>query len=216
MKASVTLPRGYSERGEISLQKKAARFWLNLLAVPWFLGCAFFFGSITSLLRPLDFGNALPRETPLGPVGTIAILFMAILSTLCVTIILHELTHGLFFWLFTKSHPRFGFKGWYIYATAPGWYLPRGQSLIVGSAPLIFLSFIGAVLLLLVPQAMVLWILWGLVVNAGGAIGDLYMIARLVFISKVAVVEASDGKMTWYEPTKKLAILEKQQELSGI
>src|SRR6266700_4202149 len=149
-------------------------------------------------------------KTPLGAVGAIAALFATVVITLCVVLILHELTHGLFFWLFTKSRPAFGFKGWYAYAAAPGWYLPRGQSLVVGAAPLILLSLLGEALLLLVP-----WVLWGLIVNAGGAIGDLYMIARLMLAPRGAVVEASRGKMTWYVPAKRFASLEEQQH-SGI
>ncbi len=219
MKASQTLPQGYSEHGRISLKKnKPLLLWLNVLAVPWFLLCALFFGVMTSLLRPLNFailGSAFPLETPLGAVGAIAALFAAVVITLCVVLILHELTHGLFFWLFTKSRPAFGFKGWYAYAAAPGWYLPRGQSLVVGAAPLILLSLLGEALLLLVPWAVVPWVLWGLIVNAGGAIGDLYMIARLMLAPRGAVVEASRGKMTWYVPAKRFASLEEQQH-SGI
>jgi hypothetical protein len=210
MKASQTLPQGYREHGRISLKKnKTLLLWLNVLAVPWFLLCALFFGVMTSLFRPLNFavlGSAFPLETPLGAVEAIAALFAAVVITLCVVLILHELTHRLFFWLFTKSRPAFGFKGWYAYAAAPGWYLPRGQSLVVGAAPLILLSLLGEALLLLVP-----WVLWGLIVNAGGAIGDLYMIARLMLAPRVAVVEASRGKMTWYVPAKRFASLEEQQ-----
>jgi MFS family permease len=214
MKASQTLLHGYSEHGRISLKNKTLLFWLNVLAVPWFLFCAFFFGIMTSFLRPLNFailGSAFPQETPLGTVGTITVLFAAVLIILCIVLILHELTHGLFFWLFTKSRPVFGFKGWYAYASAPGWYLPRGQSLVVGGAPLILLSLLGEALLFLVPQSVALCILWGLIVNAGGAVGDLYMIVRLTLTPRIAVVEASRGEMTWYVPTKQFASLEEQQ-----
>ncbi len=79
MKASQTLPQGYREHGRISLKKnKPLLLWLNVLAVPWFLLCALFFGVMTSLLRPLNFailGSAFPLETPLGAVGAIAALF---------------------------------------------------------------------------------------------------------------------------------------------
>src|SRR6266699_209791 len=81
----------------------------------------------------------------------------SVVITLCVVLILHELTHGLFFWLFTKSRPAFGFKGWYAYAAAPGWYLPRAQFLVVVGAPLTLLSLLGEALLLLVPWAVVPW-----------------------------------------------------------
>src|SRR6266700_2171735 len=193
MKASQTLTQGYREHGRISLKKnKPLLLWLNVLAVPWFLLCALFFGVMTSLLRPLNFailGSAFPLETPLGAVGAIAALFATVVITLCVVLILHELTHGLFFWLFTKSRPAFGFKGWYAYTAAPGWYLPRAQFLVVGGAPLILLSLLGVALLLVVPWVVVPWVLWMLIGNAAGAIGDLYMLARLTLAPRAVVLE---------------------------
>jgi len=216
MKASQTLPQGYREHGRISLKKnKPLLLWLNVLAVPWFLLCALFFGVMTSLLRPLNFaifGSAFPLETPLGAVGAIAALFATVVITLCVVLILHELTHGLFFWLFTKSRPAFGFKGWYAYAAAPGWYLPRAQFLVVVGAPLTLLSLLGEALLLLVPWAVVPWVLWGLIVNAGAAIGDLYLIACLMLAPRAAVIEDRGDEMTWYVPAKRFASLEEQQQ----
>ena len=216
MKASQTLPQGYREHGRISLKKnKPLLLWLNVLAVPWFLLCALFFGVMTSLLRPLNFailGSAFPLETPLGAVGAIAALFATVVITLYVVLILHELTHGLFFWLFTKSRPAFGFKGWYAYAAAPGWYLPRAQFLVVVGAPLTLLSLLGEALLLLVPWAVVPWVLWGLIVNAGAAIGDLYLIACLMLAPRAAVIEDRGDEMTWYVPAKRFASLEEQQQ----
>ncbi len=66
----------------------------------------------------------------------IALLFLGVplaylLGVLIVTLVLHELVHGLCFWSFTRDRPRFGWKLIYAYAAAPGWYLPRGRYLTV-------------------------------------------------------------------------------------
>jgi hypothetical protein len=44
--------------------------------------------------------------------------------------------------------PKFAFKVWYAYATAPGWYLPRNQYAVVAIAPLVVLSLLGIILFL--------------------------------------------------------------------
>jgi hypothetical protein len=203
MKASQTIPQGYREQGRISLKKKTLLIWLNVLAAPWFLCCAFFFGFTTNLLRPLNFAfmaHRFPTGTRLGAVEVFAVVLVALFITAGGVFVLHELMHGLFFWLFTKSRPVYGFKGWYAYAAAPGWYLPRMPFLAVGAAPLIFLSLLGEALVLVVPDTIALLVLWAVIVNAGGAIGDLYMIGRLLLAPRDIVIEDSGDGIKWYAP----------------
>lgn len=219
MKASQTLPQGYREREEITLKNKTLLFWLNLFAIPWFLGCVFFFGFITNLFRPLNFAilaPVFPTGTRLGALEAIALVLVALFMTVGIILVLHEFTHGLFFWFFTKSRPVYGFKGWYAYAAAPGWYLPRMPFLAVLGAPLILLSLLGEALVLLVPDMVALLILWGVIVNAGVAIGDLYMIFRLLLAPKATVIEDSGAGIKWYVPAKQLALPEEQHETMNI
>lgn len=208
MKASQTLPQGYREYGRISLKKnKTLLLWLNVLAVPWSMLCALFFVTMVNLLRPLNF-EIRSIVFPMGIWLVVLGIVVGLLITLFVAVLLlHELTHGLFFWLFTRSRPAFGFKGWYAYTAAPGWYLPRAQFLVVGGAPLILLSLLGGVLLLVVPWVVVPWVLWMLIGNAAGAIGDLYMLARLTLAPRAVVLEDRGDEMTWYVPAKPLASL---------
>ena len=68
-----------------------------------------------------------------------------------VVFVLHEAVHGLFFWLYTRDRPRFGFKGWYLYASAPGWYLSRNRFLVVGLSPLVTMTAAALGLAMVVP-----------------------------------------------------------------
>ena len=97
-------------------------------------------------------------------------------SSLIGVIILHELVHGLFFWLFTKEKPHFGFKMVYAYAAAPTWYIPRNQFIIIGAAPLILLTLAGLTLMASVPKSLLPALIFSLTFNAAGAVGDLYII----------------------------------------
>jgi hypothetical protein len=95
-------------------------------------------------------------------------------------LLLHELVHGAFFWLITRSRPVFGLQAAYAYAAAPNWYIPRNPYLVVGLAPLILLTLTGVALLPWLPAALLLPWIFALAVNASGSIGDVYIIGWLL------------------------------------
>jgi hypothetical protein len=102
------------------------------------------------------------------------------LISMAVAIILHEMVHGIFFWIYTRTPPIFGFRLTYAYAAAPGWYLPRGQFGLVALAPLVFLTLLGYILLAFAPPVLALPLLFGMTTNAAGAIGDIAVVIWLM------------------------------------
>jgi hypothetical protein len=200
--ATKTLPAGYQLHGSIILTKNV-KLWLllNVLSIPWFCLCAAFFLIVTHLLRPQSPQNLSITITP----GLTSFIFfvVGILLTISLPVILHELVHGFFYWLFTKARPTFGVSWWYAYAVAPGWYLPRWQFLVVGMAPLIILSLLGLALLPFVPWIVLPSLVFGLIVNATGAIGDLYMVLRLALTPAGVVIEDRIDGIRWYVPEGK-------------
>lgn len=113
---------------------------------------------------------------------------------------LHELVHGAFFLWFTGERPRFGLSAAYAYAAAPEWYLPRTPYLVVGVTPIIVISLFGIAILPVLPRsALLLW--WTLLtVNAGGAIGDLYVVARLIFADMAVMVNDQGDRIEVHAP----------------
>lgn len=197
-KATRTLPADYREHGSISLTKnKKLMLLLNIVGIPWLALCIGFFLILVNLLRPVPAGGF---SIPLGLTAIFLIVGVVVTTILVVT--LHELVHGLFYWVFTRERPTFGFKWWYAYAAAPGWYVPRPQFVVVGLAPLVLLTLVGLGVMLLVPWVLVPYLLWGLIVNAGGAIGDLYMVLRLALAPAGVVIEDWANGITWYVPCK--------------
>ena len=88
--------------------------WLNIFGLALFFLFGWLFLRLTALLRPAYQGSS----------GGINLwLVINVLLAIVLTFIIHELVHGLFFWIFNRSRPTFGFKGAYAYASAPGWYL---------------------------------------------------------------------------------------------
>jgi hypothetical protein len=197
--ATRTLPVGYRIHGSIILTKNR-KLWLllNLLSIPWCCFCFAFFLIMANLLRPLS-PQGFPVTFASGLTGFL-FLVAGIVLTIILPLILHELVHGFFYWLFTKARPIFGFNGWYAYAAAPGWYLPRSQFLVVGMAPLIILSLLGLALLPFVPWIVLPSLVWGLILNASGSIGDLYMVLRLALAPAGVVVEDRKDGISWYVP----------------
>ncbi|MFD1645318.1 DUF3267 domain-containing protein [Haloarchaeobius litoreus] len=95
------------------------------------------------------------------------------------TVVLHELVHGLVFRLlgFDVSFgvaPRLGA----FYTAIFEQFQTRRQLAIAVVAPLVVLTPIG-VLLLLIPGPHVPFVWFGLVLNTGGAVGDLFVVWRL-------------------------------------
>lgn len=171
---------------------------LNLAGMVLFFGAGWFFLWMAFLLAPQDF----QRGTVTLDLSSLFLVLLVLLILIVVVIVMHESVHGLFFWIFTRQRPIFGFKGWYAYAAAPGWYLPRNQFLLVGIAPLLLLSLLGLVLLPVVPPLFGLLLLVGMTMNVAGAVGDLFVVVWLLTKPATFLVRDVGEAMTVYGPIK--------------
>lgn len=172
MKPTKTLPENYNLGWAVDMKKDTRLNWaLQVAGMLWFVLAGGLLWRFIIILRPADIG---PAQFPLS------FSFLAgILIVIFVTLSLHELVHGLFFWLFTHEKPEFGIGPGYAFAAAPGWYFPRGRYFIVALAPFVLLTAVGLLLLALVPAAWLGLLFFAIVFNAGGAVGDLYISMRI-------------------------------------
>jgi hypothetical protein len=183
MKATKTLPENYSLAWAVDIEKdKWLMALLQVIAIPWTLVVLVLLGVYAYWLRPALFVISTTVDISLWPV-------LALLPVMMAAILLHELVHGLFFWLFTREKPGFGFKLLYAYATAPGWYFDTSIYWLIGLAPLIFISLAGLVIAPFMPDNWLFYLLFALFTNASGAIGDLYIVIRLAFEPAGTLVE---------------------------
>lgn len=195
MKAVKNLPEEYHVSNTFNLKNRKFLIWLNVLGVIALIIFLWLFGAIFMVLRPEAFG-AITIHTDTFPDTMLFILMLA--ATIFAVLVLHELIHGLFFWFFSHQKPIFGFKGFYAYATLPGWYFPKNQYLVIASAPLILISILGILLVPVVPFNS-LWIIFlALVINASGAIGDLVVTVRLLFKPKTTMTQDFADTITFY------------------
>jgi hypothetical protein len=174
----------------LNLLKNRRVYWL--LQIPATLGFFIFgiaFLGWTFWLRP-----GLFRNIPAAGVAVDLLDLFYLILGFVIAIVLHELVHGAFFWIYSRSRPRFGLRSGYAYAYAPGWYFPRGQYLVIALAPFVLLSILGMLLVAVAPVRALAAILFGLVANASGAVGDMW-IAFLVIRErrKIVIEDLGDG-----------------------
>ncbi len=118
--------------------------------------------------------------------------------TMVVVVVLHELLHALFFWLFTYERPKIGFNLLYAYAAAPGWHFPRNQFILIGAAPLIFITLGGLIGILLADFVWIPRFVLAMTINAAGAVGDLIVIIWMMTQPVDALVKDDGPKITLY------------------
>jgi hypothetical protein len=173
MKATQTLPSQYALLKEIDLSRdRRLLLALNLAGVVLLFLTGWLFMRLVAALRP-EIHQSAALHIELGSIVGITIAFVGVL-------VLHELAHGLFFWLITRRRPYFGFRGAYAFAAAPDWYLPRNPYLAVGLAPLILITMGGIALIPWLPIGGLLPLVFALTTNTAGAVGDVAIVAWLL------------------------------------
>jgi hypothetical protein len=194
MHPTQTLPPDYTPYFTLDLSKsKRLVLLLNVLAIGLFIGFGYLFLRIAIAVLP-DGYTAVQDDGLWSSLGFSLLVYLLML-------VLHELVHGLFFWFFTRERPRFGFKGAYAFATAPGWYFPRRHYLSVGLAPLVVLSLLGLLILPVLPEG---WLLPWLVATAGnasGAIGDLLIVGWLLTQPEPVLIQDQGDAVSAFRPS---------------
>jgi hypothetical protein len=200
LSSTQTLPEGYIQTHEIDLAKNK---WLAVL-----LNIAGFFIFILSFAL---LGLFASRVHPGLLIGTLSILIdlstlgqlLGLLAAAAIILVMHELIHGFFFWMFTRSKPVFALHLAYAYAAAPGWFIPARQYWIIGLAPLVIITAIGLLLIWLAPASWVLPVILITALNIGGAAGDMLVIARLLRTSPACLANDAGDRVCFFEPARK-------------
>jgi hypothetical protein len=119
-----------------------------------------------------------------------------ILIAVVLTLVLHELTHGLVMQLF-GAKPSYGFiwQGLLFYATSPGHAYQRNSYLVIALAPFILITML-TVLGMWVWQGTIWVVILGIcgIINASGAVGDLWLtMIVLRYANSAYVIDEKDG-----------------------
>jgi len=182
---SESLPNNYQEALCWKVTEKHNRvITLNILGVLLFV----IFGLIFSGLA-VSLGKLRGFRFGLNEIGMV---FIAIV----LTIILHELAHGLFMRIF-GDRPKYGilWKGMMFYATSPGYAYRRNNYVVIALAPFVIISILVVFGMWLLQGT--LWVaLLGVcgVINASGAIGDMWItMIVLRYATTAYIMDERDG-----------------------
>ncbi|MPM61676.1 hypothetical protein SDC9_108536 [bioreactor metagenome] len=192
LNARKDLPEGYRSAWTFNITHTKEIIWLNVLGVILFVLSLWAFTALTHLLRPGLFDSGVFFTT--SNITQAALNLVVFLVAIVVMLVVHEGFHGLFFWIFSHSRPVFAFKIYYASASAPGWYFPRWQYILVGLAPLVFITLIGIACLAWLPASLILptWLI--LVFNTSGAVGDLWVVGNLLrFPASTYILDSGDA-----------------------
>jgi hypothetical protein len=199
MRPSRVAPDGYAPAGSVVLDgNRRLKRWLNVASVPLLLLAGYSLFALAGALRPEVAGHTRTFGDTSEALLFLGLIVVALLLVPVVVFVVHEGVHGLFFWLFTRARPRFGYKGWYLYASAPGWFLSRNRFLVVGLSPLVLMTAAAIGLAMVLPPEAAAVVLIGAAFNAAGSVGDLYICARLLAVPASAVVEDRPDGVTWH------------------
>jgi len=198
MKPTKTLPENYTIAWQVDMKKDTRLNWfLQIAGLLWFVIAGWALWQIVILLRPgypVEIGSEI-----IDGVMLLALLPLVLL-VIFVTLFVHELVHGLCFWLFSREKPAFGLGPGYAYAAAPDWFFPKTRYLVIGLSPLVTLTVAGLAAIAAVPSAWVAIVFLSIVFNAGGAIGDMYVCMRIGCESRDVLVRDNGDRFEIYRP----------------
>ena len=209
MKVDTSLPPNYSQYTILEPSKNpkfviaAVVTGIVLLLLSGWLLVLFINALRPAALDGMRLGNLI-HSTLSGtflsiPSALLRVLFIALISVL----VIHELAHGLLYWLLSRKPPKFGIRGLFPYAAAPvGVYFPRNQFLTVGLAPLVLLTAVGLLLMVIAPIPFVSFLLFFVALNAAGAAGDLIMVIKLMSFPSDTVMRDNHAGVAIYGPKR--------------
>ena len=189
-----TLPPNYREARHLVATEQKMLLKLNLASlVP--LGLALIFmgwwwAFVQRLRGPYSTAFSESFSSLVGIVLVLVITFGA-----------HEAIHGVAIRLYGHK-PRFGMalhKG-VLYATTDNALFPRNQFIAVALAPLVVLTLAGMALMVVLPDSLAYYAGLVVVLNAAGAIGDLWMSAEVLRYPRNALVRDEADSIRIYVP----------------
>ena len=178
----------YKELGKLEMTKEVVVTLIGMGTLALF-AFGFFFTSLYTLFT----GEIGFEFTSGGTILSSVALFIG-------TVVLHELIHGVFMSIY-GGKPSYGagiahFILPYFYATTKTLF-PRNQFIVTAIAPLVVISLVGITIMAAFPS-LVQWIFIPFIVNASGAVGDLWMTRNVLRYPKHVLLEDQKNGLIIY------------------
>ena len=174
LKPTKELPESYHKISQLDLtQDRGIAMILNLVGIAVLFGVAWLLVESLAFLRP----TYLSSENILVITGMRefwrGILLLVISFGLMV--VLNEGSRWLLLWIITRQRPQVSFRGFYTFAAAPEWYLPRWAYLLIRILPLVVITIGGIAVVPFVPLNLVPGVLLVVSLNISAGVSDIVM-----------------------------------------
>lgn len=185
LQATKTLPANFSLYHFLDLTNRKLVIAMNITGVLLLFIFGWLFLGMAALFTPHFFQLELRLFLQKISIPTVVLIILLV-------VVLHECSHALFFWLFSRERPQIGFNLLYAYASAPDWYFTRRQFMLIGLAPVIVITLAGSIALPFVNVLTTARLILALTVNAAGAIGD-FIVVMWVLGQPVDILLRDEG-----------------------
>lgn len=199
MKATQVLPPNYHLSGKFDLKNARQVISMNLAGFVLLILSIWFFGWLAIRMRGT---SAISFSFEFSSISSSLFSVGKLILVIFLVLVLHEAIHAIYFWVFSRHKPLVGFKGFYAYASMPGWYFPRNQYLMIGIAPLILIILIGILFMAILPISNLNLVLVALVINTSGAVGDLFVVIWLLTNPAETLALDQGDSIEFYVPGK--------------
>jgi len=197
MRATNYLPDNFHHLKTLDLSNSRSILWMNLAAIPLLFLYGWLFSRLIIIFRPFNpFQNGIFGFFTEFSVWKLVALLLSIILML----ILHELVHGILFWVFTLERPNFGLRSGYAFAAAPNWYLPYQKYILVGLSPIVVISVASIILACFVVSPLIPYLLVIATFNAAGSLGDLIVVGWVLNQPKSILVKDEGDIFSSYSP----------------
>lgn len=188
MKSVKNLPENYREILSVDLQKNRRQMLtVNGLALLVMLVMII----LGIILRPIDPEQLLDKPTLL-----LTWLIIIVVGSI-LYIALHELTHGVFMYAYSKAKVSYGFTGMYAYAGSDV-YFAKLPYIVIALAPIVIWGIVLFVLNLTLPSEYFWPVYFIQITNISGAAGDAYVTAKFSTLPADILVRDTGTSMTVY------------------
>jgi hypothetical protein len=185
LQATKTLPANFTLFHVLDLANRKLIIGMNAAGVVLLIVFGWLFLGVAALLNPHFFRFGLQIFVRILDI-------LSFLITIGLVVVLHELSHAFFFWLFSRERPKIGFNLFYAYAAAPDWYFNRRQFVLIAIAPVLLITTAGIIIMPLVDFLMNVRLVLALTVNAAGAVGD-FMVVMWVLGQPTDILLRDEG-----------------------
>lgn len=186
----LNLPEGFKEKKIIDAKNKTTATIFTLLSFV----LAVVVIVLLLLIKKYDFNKLLENRSRM------LLADLAFLASLIIYIVLHELTHGIGFLLFTREKLKFGMTLTVAYCGVPSAYVKKWPAFITTLLPFFVYSALFLLLVFLSTNIyieIIAILLFGF--HFGGCVGDLYVASYLLFKADKTTVMNDDGaKQVFY------------------